>query len=191
VDLGVVIATGGLVLATGALAFFTRALVAEAQASRREAENTRREMEQARHLSVRPRLTFDPHVLGGRIGVLLIRNLGAGAAFDVRQLVTYRMGGEVRGSVQIGGETEKHDWSEPSFAPGERHEIKLPRPYLENLMKAAGETPLLIEVKGACTDLYGRGIPIEASINVSLWAERVEAAGERVDGRHKYTEVAE
>ena len=171
-EAALVVATVGLVAATIALAFYTRSLVREAKANRAEAENARREMEEARHLSVRPRLTFDPHVLGGKVGVLLIRNLGRGPALGVELSITFE------------GPGERRQWSEPSFAPGESYELKLPEPFLQDI-GAAAEQPLAVRVEGKLDDLYGRRIEVAARLDVSEWLTRSAAAAERVAGRRK------
>jgi hypothetical protein len=97
----------GLVLATVGLVYFTRALVDEAGLTRsemvearEEAVRTREEMAEARLLSARPKLAFDLMVLGGKIGVLLIRNVGNGAALDVSLNISFDMAGS----------SDKRDW---------------------------------------------------------------------------------
>jgi hypothetical protein len=172
-EVGLVVATVGLVAATCALAYFTWALVQEAKAARAEAERSRREMEEARHLSVRPRLAFDPMGLDGKFGgVLLIRNVGRGPALDVDLAVTFE------------GPGERREWSEASIVPDECHELKLPEPFLSDL-DAALEQPLAVHVDGRMEDLYGRRIVVDARIDVSGWWAKVAAADERVAGRKK------
>lgn len=166
-----VVATVGLVFATGVLAWFTRELAAAAKATRLEAEKTRLEMEEARHLSIRPRLTFDAAPVGGVAGVLLIRNLGHGPALKVRL------------RIEFVGPDENREWFQDSIAPGESHQLNLPEPF--NQMKAALEDPLLVRIHGRMTDLNGREIKTGDEIHVSEWWATVVAAQERVLGRDK------
>ena len=124
------VASIGLVVATGGLVFFTKRLVDEARLtraeivaardemveSRKEAVLAREEMVETRSLSIRPRLGFDLMVLGGKVGLLLIRNVGNGVALDVNLVINFKMTGR----------SEPRNWRESSFVPGESHELKLP-----------------------------------------------------------------
>ena len=96
--------------------------------ARREAVLTREEMAETRSLSVRPRLAFDLIVLDGRIGLLLIRNVGNGVALNVSLDLNFG-----------GAEPDARHWSEPSFAPGESHELKLPEYALRDIGSLAGD----------------------------------------------------
>jgi hypothetical protein len=172
-EVGLVLATVGLVAATLALVYYTRGLVQEATAARAEAERSRQEMEEARHLSVRPRLAFDPMGLNGKFGgVLLIRNVGRGPALDVDLAITFE------------GVGERREWSEASIVPDECHELNLPEPFRRNL-DATLEQPLELHVEGRMEDLYGRRIDVEARFDISAWWTKIVAAGERIAGRKK------
>jgi hypothetical protein len=171
-DVALIVLTAGLFVATAVLAWFTRELAQHAQTTWQQAQDTRREMEQARHLSVRPLLTFDPHVRGGMIGGLLLRNVGRGPALNVRLRLTFE------------GPSERRDWAERSVVPGESHQFNLPDRFLRNVFVALDE-PLTIVVSGHLEDLYGRPIDVAETIDVSSWVRMVEASGELVLGRRK------
>lgn len=166
-----VVATVGLVLATGVLAWFTRELAAAAEATRLEAEKTRLGMEEARHLSVRPHLTFDVAAVSGVAGVLLIRNLGHGPALKVRLRFEF-----------VGPDVHR-EWFEESVAPGESHQLNLPEPF--NSIQTAAKEPLLVRIRGRMTDLDGREIKTEHEIQAGEWWATVVAAQERILGRDK------
>ena len=166
------IATGGLVIVTGFLAWFTRSLVAEAKATWMEAQDTRGEMERSRRLSVRPLLAFDPHILGGTVGVLLVRNVGGGPALDVNL------------SMYFDAADERRAWSERSIVPGESHQFNLPQPFLGAAFEAK-DRQLTITVTGRMRDGEDRQIEIEESIDFSAWARSAIDSGERIKGRRK------
>ncbi|HEY8773433.1 MAG TPA: hypothetical protein VIM05_02580 [Gaiellaceae bacterium] len=166
-------ATIALVAATGFLGLFTRRLVQEARAARAEARKTREEMEHARLLGVRPRLAFDVMVLGGKVGLLLIRNIGGGPALDVDLTL------EFEGAV-----AETRSWGEPSIVPGESHEIKLPSPFLQDIA-AAKDQPLTVRVTGRLSDLETREIAVDERLDFSAWWSGAAGADERVGGRWK------
>lgn len=157
-DWGVLIATIGLVAATCALGYFTLGLVQEARASRLEA--------------VLPRLAFDVHPLGGTVGVLLIRNVGRGAALSVELTVTYE------------GPNEVVRWREASVVPGESHELNLPTPYLEDV-RTALERPLVIGVEGTMLDVGGHRHDVLERLDVAEWLRASIEARERIAGRRK------
>lgn len=158
VNWGILVATIGLVAATCALGYFTLGLVQEAKASRLEA--------------ALPRLTFDVNPLDGSVGVLLIRNVGRGAALAVELTVTYE------------GPDDVVRWREPSVVPGESHELNLPAPYLQDLSVAL-EHPLAIRVAGTMRDVGGRRHDVSERLDVTEWWRTNVEARERVAGRRK------
>jgi hypothetical protein len=165
--------TGGLVAATGVLAWFTRELASRALEARDEAILTRQEMEASRDLSVTPVLTFDPHLIGGLHGTILIRNVGQGTAFDVRLNVDYK------------GADFRTEWRESSIVPGESHQLMFPEPFFERTVEKVAQRRLVVHVTGAMRDVYGRERPIDQELDVAGWAKAVGEAKERVKGRRK------
>ena len=171
-DVALIVLTAALFVATAVLAWFTKDLALHAQTAWRVAQDTRREMEEARHLSVRPVLAFDPHVLGAVGGALLLRNVGRGPGLDVHLHLTFE------------GPDERREWSEGSIVPGESHQFKLPEPFQSNIF-AEHEATLTILVSGRMIDLYSRRLEIEERIDVSGWSRSAIASGERRAGRRK------
>jgi hypothetical protein len=179
-NIGLVIATVGLVIFTKRMAdeaALTRGEMerarAEMVAAREEAVRTREEMTEARALSVRPRLAFDVMVLGGKVGLLLIRNVGNGVALQVNLKITFG-----------GAHPEVRTWSEPSFAPSESHELKLPDFALRDVGSLA-EYEMRIQVEGSMRNLDGEEIPVEEDFDTSDWWRNVVEAKERIAGRRK------
>ena len=180
-DWALLAASVGLVVFTCGLVYFTKRLVHEATLTRaemveaqEEAVRRREEMAEARSLSVRPILAFDLMVLGGRIGMLLIRNVGNGAALDVSLSIAFQMTGHM----------EPRDWREPSVVPGESHELKLPE-FARRDIGTLSEEDLRIVVEGKMQDLYGNWIRVEEDFRASDWWRSVVRAEERVGGRRK------
>jgi hypothetical protein len=167
--------TGGLVLATGVLAWFTRELATQARLAWSEARDTRHEMERSRELSVRPLLAFDPHVAGGQIGLLLLRNVGRGPALEVTLRLRF-------------WNEEVRDWSEQSVEPGESHQFKLPEPLLADMWQATKDQ-FTIRIEGRMTDLEGRVIGISDTVDLTAWTKAALGSGERVVGRRKIAGV--
>jgi hypothetical protein len=166
-------ATGGLIMATGGLVYYTRQLVTEARESRTEAIKTREEMEESRHLSVRPLLAFDVMLLGGKVGMLLIRNVGNGPALDVDLKLTFD-----------DEEDESRSWAEPSIVPGESHELRLPTRPLHDI-RALTKHPLVLHVEGSMRNVDGRNVPVNKDFDIAAWWQKIETAQERVGGRRK------
>jgi hypothetical protein len=175
VDAALITLTVGLVLATGVLAWFTRDLARQARLAWIEAQSTRREMEHSRELGVRPRLTFDPHVAGGKIGLLLLRNVGRGPALDVTLRFNF-------------WDDEVREWSERSIEPEESHQFKLPEPMLSDVFRALDER-LTIHVSGQMTDLEGRAIEVSDTLDLAAWTRGAMNSGERIVGRRKIAGV--
>ncbi len=156
----------GLVIVTGGLVYFTWRLADEAT-------KTRTEMAEARSLSVRPRLAFDLMVLGGKVGLLLIRNVGNGVALNVRVDLIFG-----------GAEPDSRRWSEPSIVPGESHELKLPEHALRNINSLADDD-MRIHVRGVMYDVNKQETRFEEDFHASEWWRTVVGAQERVRGRRK------
>lgn len=143
-----VVTTLGLVGATVGLVYVTRQLVGEARLSRADAA-----LVEAR--AIRPRLAFDAMVLGGKVGMLLIRNVGNGPAFDVELTLRFRQDGS----------DETRGWAEPSVVPGESHELNLPSPAREDIA-TLGEHPIVVYVLGSMRDLDGRVLAVSDTFDM-------------------------
>lgn len=169
-DWAIVVLSGGLVAATAVLAWFTRDLVTNARLAWTEAQNTRGEMERTRQLSVRPILAFDPHVVGGMIGMLLVRNVGRGPALEVTLRFDYW--GTPR------------EWFERSVEPGESHQFKLPAPFEADIWKAK-DIELEITIEGRMRDLDGHQHEISDVVDLTAWVRAALSSGERIVGRRK------
>jgi hypothetical protein len=163
------------VLATAVLAWFTRELAQQARLAWMEARSTRHEMERSRELSVRPVIAFDVHVAGGKVGFLLLRNLGGGPAFAVTL------------QLKFGGE-DVREWSERSIEPGESHQFKLPAPFQSDIWRAQ-DVQFTVDVSGQMTDVEGRTIEVSAAIDFTEWTRSAENARERIVGRRKIAGV--
>jgi hypothetical protein len=181
VNWAILAASIGLVIATAGLVYFTKRLADEATltraemfAAREEAVRTREEMTKARSLSVRPKLAFDLMVLGGRVGLLLIRNVGNGVALRVALDISF----------DSGDSSDIRHWSEPSIVPGESHELKLPEFALRNV-GTLSEKELRIRVGGSMRDVDDDEIRVEEDLHASEWWRNVVAAQERAGGRRK------
>jgi hypothetical protein len=174
-DIALITETGGLVLATGVLAWFTRDLAQQARLAWVEARRTRQEMERSRELGVRPVLAFDVHVAGGKVGLLLLRNVGRGPALDVT--LGFNFWGE-----------DVRQWSERSIEPGESHQFKLPEPLLSDIWQAR-DTEFAVDVSGQMTDVQGHMIEVSDSIDFTGWTRAVATADERIVGRRKIAGV--
>jgi hypothetical protein len=133
----------------------------------------RKEMVEARALSVRPRLAFDLMVLGGKVGLLLIRNVGNGVALNVSLDLIFG-----------GAEPDARHWTEPSFVPGESHELKLPEYALRDIGTLADDD-MRIHIRGVMYDVNDEEIRFEEVLLASEWWRTVVAAQERVGGRRK------
>jgi len=175
VDVALITLSAGLVLATAVLAWFTRALAQHARLAWMEAQATRREMEYARELGARPLLAFDAHVVGGKIGFLLVRNLGRGPALDVTLRFNY-------------WDEDPRAWYERSFGPGESHQFKIPEPLHSDVFRAR-DGQFTVEISGQSTDLEGRAIEIFDAADFTRWTRDAENAGERIVGRRKIAGV--
>src|SRR4029077_8733045 len=123
--------------------------------------------------SVRPKLTFDLMVLGGKVGLLLIRNVGNGVALNVSLDLIFG-----------GAEPDSRRWGEPSIVPGESHELKLPEQALRDIGSLASGD-MRIHIRGVMHDMHDEEIRFEETFDASEWWRTVVAAPERVGGRRK------
>src|SRR4051794_20187469 len=80
-----------------------------------EAQATRAELVAARRFSITPHLTLGVSVIAPTHGVLALRNLGPGAATDLKLTIEYQALNEMK------------EWAWPTLAPGARQEFILPQ----------------------------------------------------------------
>ena len=123
---------------------------------------------------MRPYLAVDVLVLGGKVGMLLIRNVGRGPALDVNLEIVF----------EFAGGPDRRRWSESSIEPGESHQLRLPNPFLGNI-NAAADQDLLAVVRGSMRDVDTLVIDVDEQVDISAWYRQAVEAEVRVRGRRK------
>jgi hypothetical protein len=162
VDSALIIASVGLVFVTAGLVYATWRLVAEARETRREMELTRGEAEEARRLGVRPHLTLEPKMMGPVYASLSVRNLGPGAARNVKLLVEFEPLGDVR------------ELTTPVILAGHSETFILPDSI--NDLDGAQAANLVSKVTGEMYDVYGQRFPVELVFDWAPWVEKLTDA---------------
>lgn len=125
-----------LVVITGYYAWQTRAMVTE--------------MPNARQLSLRPKIVLDLEMAGPTFGLIVVANVGAGAALHADLTIAF-----LTPDGQVG---EERKWLEQLIVPGERHEFLPP--------KAAGDMNGLVAMHpmvtlgGTALDSFGQTIHV-------------------------------
>lgn len=146
--------TGALVLLTAYYAWQTRSMVLE--------------MRNARQLSLRPKIALDVELLGPKFGVIVVANVGAGAALDSRLTLVFH---------NADGENEEREWIDHLIAPGERHEF-LPPKDVNNMDQLVATYPR-VSARGTVVDLFGDTIDVNETIAIAEAWERIGTLSHR------------
>jgi hypothetical protein len=149
--------TAVLVVLTGYYAWQTRAMVTE--------------MRNARQLSLRPKIVLDVELLGPTFGVIVLANVGAGAALNADLTLRFH-----RPDGEVGDERR---WLEHVIAPGERHQFLPPEGV--DYMDGFAEIYPRVAVEGAITDVFDERIAVTGEVFIAKAWDHLKKANRRFD----------